>query len=116
MFFSVSVLCVLCLFVVKNPLSAAVLHRTRMIAARMSTTPCLNHARYSLDVGHPCRAFSALHASLISVDRFLYMTQLIPMSSNVIIFMVNLPRQPLASQRKGFICGGMWGFLLLQHP
>ncbi len=65
-FFSVSVLCVLCVFVVKS-FSVAVLHRTRIAAARMSTTPCLLGARYSHDVMHQFRAFSPLLASLISV-------------------------------------------------
>jgi hypothetical protein len=63
----VSVLCVLCVSVVKNPLFVAVLHRTRMVAARMSTTPCSLGARYSINVRHQFEAFSALHASLISV-------------------------------------------------
>jgi hypothetical protein len=65
----VSVLCVLCVFVVKNPLSVAVLHRTRTVAARMSTTPCINRARYSLDVRYRFGAFSALNTSPNSVGR-----------------------------------------------
>ena len=60
---SVAVLCVLCAFVVKNPLSAALLHRsrralwvpflhrTRMVAARMSTTSRFAGARHGTDVG-----------------------------------------------------------------
>ncbi len=43
--FSVVVLCVLCAFVVKNPLSAALLHRTCMMDARISTTSRLDPAR-----------------------------------------------------------------------
>jgi hypothetical protein len=63
----VSVLRVLCAFVVKGPSSVAVQHRTRMAPARMSTTPCLNGVRYSLDVGYQFGAFSRLHAASISV-------------------------------------------------
>jgi hypothetical protein len=72
--FSVAVLCVLCVFVVK-PLSVAVPHRSSFIphrshrvAARMSTTPCLKGVRHSTDVGHQCRTFSTLRAPSLSVS------------------------------------------------
>ncbi len=74
--FFVSVLCVLRVFVVENPLSVAVLHRSSFIphrshrvAARKSTTPCLLGARSGHNVGHQYGPFSALHASPISVGR-----------------------------------------------
>jgi hypothetical protein len=105
----VSVLCVLCVSVVKKPLSVAVLHRTRTIAARMSTTSWLNHARYSLDVGHSCGAFSAHHASPISVGVCPRMTCLFSMSSNVIIFIVNLHPLPSPTPPEQLECGEMWG-------
>ncbi len=58
-------LCSLCLCG-ENLLFVAVLHRTRMVAARMSTTPSFNDAR----PGAGYEAFSRLCASPISVDRF----------------------------------------------
>jgi hypothetical protein len=78
--FSVAVLCVLCAFVVKMLLSVAVLHRTSIVAAPKSTTPCLLGARYSLNVRHRYGAFSTLHASLISVGRSRHPTKIIVMS------------------------------------
>ncbi len=76
----VSVLCVLCVFVVK-PSSVAVLHRSHRalwvsfiphrshrVAARKSTTPCINQARYSINVRHQYRALSRLHTISISVS------------------------------------------------
>jgi hypothetical protein len=76
----VAVLCVLCAFVVKEPLSVAVLHRTRMVVARKSTTPCLKGARYKPNVRHQYGAFSPLHASLISIGRSPHPTKIIVMS------------------------------------
>jgi hypothetical protein len=108
--------CVLCVFVVKNPLSVAVLHRSSFIphrshrvAARKSTTPCLLGARYSTNVRHHNRPFSALHAPSISVGRF--------QSHDMHIFDVNkctyLYRQPPSSALPGpikqFKCGETWG-------
>jgi hypothetical protein len=59
--------CVLCVFVVKNPLSVHSLHGTRAVPARPSTTPCTDVIHFSRLVGHLCEAFSTRHASPISV-------------------------------------------------
>jgi hypothetical protein len=48
----------------------AFLHRMCLVAARMSSTPCLLGARYSTDIGHPCEPFSTLCAVPISAGRF----------------------------------------------
>jgi hypothetical protein len=58
--------------------------------ARISTAPCSNDAHCSPNVNHQFRPFSPLHASPISVSCFPHMTKTISMSSNVIIFLVNL--------------------------
>jgi hypothetical protein len=72
--------CVLCVFVVKNPFSVAVLHRalwvsfiphrSHRVAARKSTTPCLSSACYSTDVRYQYGPFSTLHASPFPVGCF----------------------------------------------
>ncbi len=66
----VSVLRVLCVFVVNNPLSVPILHHSRMEPARIATTPRSNVAHRSRNVRHQIRPFSALHASSVSVDPF----------------------------------------------
>jgi hypothetical protein len=112
MSFSVSVLCVLCAFVAKNPLSVVVLHRTRIVAARRSTTPCLKGARYSLNVGHfrPSAPRLSLYASAHR------MTTTIAMSSNVIIFIVNLHPLPSGTPLKRFKCGGLFQPSTVHRP
>ncbi len=108
---SVSVLCVLCVFVVKNPLSVALLHRTRMAAARKSSTPCLLGVRYSFDGGYQYGAFSTLCAAPISVGRFPHANknskdnfQCHQMSSSLSSTSI---LAPLAAHEEGFQCGSM---------
>ena len=81
MFFSVSVLCVLRVFVVKNPLSVAVLHLATTLPRHMQ---CRHNAT------HQNGPFSSLRAAALSVAALNTDDTTFSMSSNVIIFMVNL--------------------------
>jgi hypothetical protein len=133
--FFVSVLCVLCAFVVKiryslpsfivhrSSFPVAPLHRSGMIPPRKSTISCLLGARYSHNVGHQNRPFSALHASPISVDSF-------PPHDMHIFDVIKcnyLYRQPAPSPlwhpAKQFKRGEMWGsstrsvtLAVISHP
>lgn len=86
--------------------SIAPMHRRRAVPARMSTTSCVSRAHHSLHVGHLCGAFSTLRASPISAGVCPLMTWLFAMSSNVIIFMVNLHPLPSGTPTKML---SMWG-------
>ncbi len=65
--FSVAVLCVLCVSVVKTPFAVHPLHGTPALPARLSTTPRTNVTHRSPHVGHRNRPISALRASPNSV-------------------------------------------------
>jgi hypothetical protein len=109
-FFFVAVLCVLCVFVVKNPLSIAALHRTCMVAAQKSTAPCLNGARLSTNVRHQYGAFSARPASSISVGCLLNDDMI---NRNVIKcnhLYRQLPSSALSHPIKTLPIWRMWGF------
>ena len=90
----VSVLRVLCAFVVKNPYAIAFLYRIHALPAHYTPAPCSNVIHLSRHPGHQNRQFSPLPSPSISVGRLSPDAKTISMSSNVIIFIVNFHPPP----------------------